>query len=155
MPGSLSRPLPKLLQTASLAAGLVLCADLGIARAQSCDDEVTRLAGRFNIGLDAGAAIGPTGEAKVPPAPPATLESRGVIETQPVPPSAGAAVAPHAGAEPVPPADAMLDPARRQRMTEHLAAARAASRRGDTALCVDQLRAAQQIPGVPGALRPQ
>jgi len=117
-----------------------LCAATGsAASAQSCADQITRLEQQY--GLAPGSVrAGGTGQAMTDLAPPATIESRGLTETQPAPanlPQNGSSV-PNPAAPPPP------QIAARRRMREMLAEARDAEQRGDTAQCQDSVHAAEQ-----------
>jgi hypothetical protein len=148
---------------AAFAAGLLCCASAGEALAQDCDAQIARVESRYGLGAQAAPAVEPA----IPPAASGShaltdaerhAQSGGVL----TPPDIGAPVAaaptgtslaPSAIIRPSARDTAGLGAAERQRMSALLDAARVASRRGDMAGCIDQVRAAEAVPGVSGARR--
>ena len=137
-----------------LALGL-MCGGTAAAAAQSCGDGIDRLARQYDLDTG-GQRTGDTGVPAMPPAPPATEESRGVTGTEHLGPggasSSGDAVAPGA----MPPSSSLgrraggLSPGERREMTSQLAAARQALQQGKAGECLDRLRDAEAAVGVPG-----
>jgi hypothetical protein len=162
------------MQAPLLALGL-LCAGIGAASAQSCGEEIDRLAQQYAINTD-GARTSETGLPATPPAPPATTESRGVTGTErlgsssgvtsppdvrepmavPPPRSSEGSKAPQAAP---PPSGTRrggdLTPAERTQIETQLAAARTALREGRMGDCLDHLREAEAAVGVPGKRAPR
>ena len=150
---------------AAVAAGILCCVGTGQALAQTCDAQIARLEARYGL-RDAPLPASPAG-------PSATVETQHLTDAERhaqsggvlTPPDIGApvATAPMSGSSLPPAAVAAppdryadtLGPAERQRMTGLMDAARAASRRGDMAQCLDRLREAEAVPGVSGARRPE
>ncbi len=139
------------------------------AFAQSCSGEIERLAQQYDIG--AGTPRSGSTEAPAPPAghePGAPTSERlgrtgGVVTPPDI--DAPMSVHPPAGnpdnmptAPPVqePPGQAAaLTDAERARMAALLDEARAAARQGKDAQCLEDLRATEAVPGVPGSRRGQ
>jgi hypothetical protein len=153
---------------AGLAALAVLSIGAVTAAAQSCGGEVDRLARQFDLPPDARQA-GTTEAPAAPSTPPSggtgstTTESRAQSSGVLSPPDTAAPTAirpPRSAADrPAPPPDAVppassaggkLPTAERQRMAQLLHQAQAAARQGDEQQCLDRLREAQTVPGVPG-----
>jgi hypothetical protein len=154
-----------------LSTALLGAVPVGSALAQGCADQIAQLAQQYGLSADAPQSR----DRDVPPSalsPPATLESRGVTETERTAQSSGVVTPPDTGAPvaTVPPSGSSAPPSaprapdaaagslgagERQRMEDLLAAARAAERKGDDAQCREQVGAAAAVPGVPGARRPQ
>jgi hypothetical protein len=155
-----------------VALGLLWAA--GPALAQSCGTEVSRLAQQYSLSTDE-THTGSMGAPTTPEAPPATTESRGVTTTDRLarsggvltPPDTGAPMAiqpPSSNPDRMPTAPqpqqsppnagstdtAGLTAAQRTQMESLLTAARAAERQGKQEQCLDRLREAEAIPGVPG-----
>jgi hypothetical protein len=139
------------------------------ASAQSCTAEIERLARQYDLGPGT-----PRSGSTEAPAPPAghepgapTSERLGRTGGVVTPPDIDApmSVRPPAGnpdnmptAPPVqepPPGQAALTDAERARMAALLDEARAAARQGKDAQCLEDLRAAEAVPGVPGSRRGQ
>jgi hypothetical protein len=154
------------LRRVSLAALAALSISAGTAAAQSCGGEVDRLARKFDLSADAPHA-GTSEAPAAPSAPPSggattatesRAESRGVLSPPDV--AAPTAIRPpsSAGDRPPSPPDAattaseggQLPAAERQRMAQLLQQAEAAAREGNEQQCLERLREAQVIPGVPG-----
>lgn len=154
-------------QRAALAALAALSVSAGTAAAQSCSGEIDRLARQFDLPPDAPRS----GTTEAPPAPSmpsggaggTTTERRAQSSGVLSPPDAAAptAIRPpsSAGDRPASPSDAAptasgdggeLPAAERKRMAQLLQQARAAARQGDEQQCLDRLREAQTVPGVPG-----
>ena len=154
-------------------AGFVALAALsvgaGSAAAQSCGGEIDRLARQFDLPPDARQS-GTTEAPATPTTPPSggagatTTENRAQSSGVLSPPDAAAptAIRPprSAGDRPPSPPDAAptasgeggtLPAAERQRMAQLLQQAQAAARQGNEQQCLDRLREAQTVPGVPGA----
>ena len=87
-----------------LCAATMMLLGATAARAQSCSDEIARLAQQYNL-ASGGVRTGATDEADSRPAPPATAESRGLTGTQSLAQSPGVVTPPDTGAPvaPVPP----------------------------------------------------
>ncbi|HWG80008.1 MAG TPA: hypothetical protein VN681_09550 [Stellaceae bacterium] len=140
----------------------------GTAAAQSCGGEIDRLARQFDLPPEARQS-GTTEAPAAPSTPPSggagatTTESRAQSSGVLSPPDAAAptAIRPprSAGDRPASPPDAAtargaggeLPAAERQRMAQLLQQAQAAARQGNEQQCLDRLRDAQTVPGVPGA----
>lgn len=78
----------------------------GAAQAAACGDEATRLAAQHRLSADAALAQTDKGTATVPPAPPVTVESRGLLGTDQV----GAPIEAPAATPPANPAFGPLPP---------------------------------------------
>jgi len=136
-----------------LALGL-MCSGVAAAAAQSCGDGIDRLARQYDLDTS-GQRTGDTGVPATPSAPPATTESRGVTGTERLGPggasSSGDVVAPGA----MPPSSSQgpraggLTPDEHREMTTQLAAARQALQQGKADECLDRLRDAEAVVGVP------
>jgi len=155
---------------ASLAAVVGLGAAAGPAAAQSCVNEIDRLTRQYDLSADAPRA-GTTEAPAAPSAPPSTspgptatesrAQSGGVLsppdtaaptairpprssgDRDASPPDAAAAAARGDGGK--------LPAAERARMTALLQAAQAAAREGNEQQCLEHLREAETVPGVPAA----
>src|SRR5712692_446121 len=148
------------LRRASLAALIALSISAGTAAAQSCGGESDRLARQYDLSADAPTRSPPG----TPPSGGATAtesraQSSGVLSPPDV--AAPTAIRPpsSAGDRPPSPPDAattaigeggQLPAAERQRMAQLLQQAEAAAREGNEPQCLERLREAQAIPGVPG-----
>jgi hypothetical protein len=160
--------MPKRLAVTVLCAVSLAVAGADLARAQSCGDRISRLAQQYDLAAD-GARTGTTG---APAAPAAANESRSLTETQGRAQSSGIVTPPDTGAPvaTVPPSGSSLPPEAapppakngstlaagdRARLEALLDAARAADRRGDNGQCLERLREAEALPGVPGARQPR
>ena len=150
-------------------AALALSIAAGTAAAQSCGGEIDRLARQFDLPPEARQS-GTTEAPAAPSTPPSggagatTTESRAQSSGVLSPPDTAAptAIRPprSAGDRPASPPDAAatatgaggeLPAAERQRMAQLLQQAQAAARQGNEQQCLDRLRDAQTVPGVPGA----
>jgi hypothetical protein len=156
------------LRRAALAALIALPA-AGPALAQSCGGEIDRLARQFDLPPDArqsGTSEAPAAPSMPPSAGAATTttesraQSGGVLS--PPDTAAPTAIRPPSSAgdrAPSPPDAATtasgeggeLPAGERQRMAQLLQQAQAAARQGNEQQCLDRLRDAQTVPGVPGA----
>ena len=150
-------------------AALALSITAGTAAAQSCGGEIDRLARQFDLPPDARQS-GSTEAPAAPSTPPSgspgattTTESRAQSSGVLSPPDTAAptAIRPpsSAGDRPPSPPDAAktarsaggeLPASERQRMAQLLQQARAAARQGNEQQCLDRLREAQTVAGVPG-----
>jgi hypothetical protein len=120
----------------------MLCAAmLESAAAQSCGDQAARFAQQYGLSSPA-ARTGATGEGTSVPGSPATVESRGVTETQP-PPSA--AIRQNGSSVPKPADLAPPKAAVRQSIENAIAVAEANDQAGDTAGCQQFLNDAQRM----------
>lgn len=154
---------------ASLAALIALCAAAGPAAAQSCGGEIERLTRQYDLSPDAPrtgtteAPAAPTTPPAASPGPTATesrAQSGGVLS--PPDTATPTAIRPprSSGDRAASPPDAtaatrgdggQLPAAERARMTALLQAAQAAAREGNEQQCLEHLREAQAVPGIPGA----
>ena len=151
-----------------LAALTVLGSGAGAAAAQSCGGEIDRLARQFDLPPDAPRS-GTTEAPATPSTPPGgagtstTTESRAQSSGVLSPPDAAVptAIRPPSSAGDRPPSapdaaptasgeSGALPAAERQRMAQLLQQAQAAARQGNEQQCLDRLRDAQTVPGVPG-----
>jgi hypothetical protein len=154
------------LRRVSLAALIALSFSAGTAAAQSCGGEIDRLARQFDLSADApqaGSTEAPAAPSTPPPGGATATESRAQSSGVLSPPDVAAptAIRPpsSAGDRPPSPPDAAttasgeggpLPAAERQRMAQLLRQAEAAARAGNEQQCLERLREAQVIPGVPG-----
>jgi hypothetical protein len=152
----------------ALAALATLSIGAGTAAAQSCGGEIDRLARQFDLPPDAprsgtteapGVPSAPSGGAGASTTTERRAQSGGVLS--PPDTAAPTAIRPpsSAGDRPPSPPDAAttasgaggeLPAAERQRMAQLLQQAQAAARQGNEQQCLDRLREAQTVPGVPG-----
>lgn len=140
------------------------------AFAQSCSGEIERLAQQYDLrpgtprSGSSEAPAAPSAHAPGAPGPKRSGRTGGVV----APPDIDAPMAVHPPAgnpdnmptappvqEPPPGHAAALTDAERARMTALLDQARAAARQGKDAQCLEDLRAAEAVPGVPGSRRGQ
>jgi len=154
---------------AGLAALIALATSASTAAAQSCSNEIDRLTRQYDLSSDmprSGTSEGPAAPASPPTAgsgataTESRAQSSGVLSS---PDTAGptAIRPPRSGGDrqaSVPDATVaengeggQLPAAERARMTALLQAAQAAAREGKEGQCLEHLREAQAVPGIPGA----
>ncbi len=152
---------------ASLAALVALCAAAGPAAAQSCGNEIDRLTHQYDLSADApraGTTEAPAAPSTPPAASPGPTATEGRAQSGGVlsPPDTATPTAirpPRSSGDRDTSPDAtaargdggQLPAAERARMTALLQAAQAAARDGNEQQCLEHLREAQAVPGIPGA----